>query len=163
VKVVIFDHVVRCAPKAQRGENGVREPAKVVHNDYSLKSGPRRVRDHVPEEAEELLQHRVAEINVWRAIRGPIQESPLAVCDAQSIELRDVVASDLVYPHRVGETMASARRREAEDPVGNRIFMDSYSFSHTAYRYRTWGKNDERYDIAAEYLEVCYWLWEANC
>jgi hypothetical protein len=104
VKVVIFDHVVRCAPKAKRGENGVREPAKVVHNDYSLKSAPRRVRDHVPEEAEELLQHRFAEINVWRPIRGPIQESPLAVCNARSIEPRDVVASDLVYPHRVGET-----------------------------------------------------------
>lgn len=103
-QVVIFDHVVRCAPKAQPGENGVREPAKVVHNDYSLKSAPRRVRDHVPEEAEELLQHRFAEINVWRPIRGPIQESPLAVCDARSIEPGDIVASDLVYPHRVGET-----------------------------------------------------------
>ncbi len=106
VKVVIFDHVVRCAPKARRGENGVREPARLVHNDYSLKSAPRRVRDHVPEEAEELLQHRFAEINVWRAIRGPIQESPLALCDAQSIVPQDVVASDLVYPDRVGETYA---------------------------------------------------------
>ncbi len=105
-KVVIFDHVVRCAPKARRGENGVREPARLVHNDYSFKSAPRRVRDHFPEEAEELLQHRFAEINVWRAIRGPIQESPLALCDAQSIAPQDVVASDLVYPHRVGETYA---------------------------------------------------------
>jgi len=103
VKVVIFDHVVRCAPKARRGEHGVREPARIVHNDYSLRSAPRRVRDHVPAEAEELLQHRFAEINVWRAIRGPIEESPLALCDARSIAPHDVVASDLVYPDKVGE------------------------------------------------------------
>jgi hypothetical protein len=104
VKVVIFDHVVRCAAKARPGENAVREPAKLVHNDYSLKSAPRRVHDHVPEEAEELLRHRFVEINVWRAIRGPIQESPLALCDARSIAQEDVVPTDLVYPHRVGET-----------------------------------------------------------
>ena len=103
VKVVIFDHVVRCAPKARQGEPGVREPARIVHNDYSFKSAPRRVRDHLPAEAEELLKHRFAEINVWRAIRGPIQESPLALCDARSIAPQDVVASDLVYPDRVGE------------------------------------------------------------
>jgi hypothetical protein len=106
VKVVIFDHVVRCTPKARQGERGVREPARIVHNDYSFKSAPRRVRDHLPEEAEELLQHRFAEINVWRPIRGPIQESPLALCDARSIALQDIVASDLVYPDRVGETYA---------------------------------------------------------
>src|SRR5215813_7888202 len=84
VKVVIFDHVVRCAPKSRQGEKGVREPARIVHNDYSFKSAPRRVRDHLPEEADELLQHRFAEINVWRSIGGPIQESPLALCDARS-------------------------------------------------------------------------------
>src|SRR5262245_50299052 len=106
VKVVIFDHVVRCAPKSRQGEKGVREPARIVHNDYSFKSAPRRVRDHLPEEADELLQHRFAEINVWRSIGGPIQESPLALCDARSIASQDVVASDLVYPHRMGETYA---------------------------------------------------------
>ncbi|HVN28654.1 MAG TPA: CmcJ/NvfI family oxidoreductase [Candidatus Binataceae bacterium] len=105
-RVVIFDHVVRNADKARRKEDDAREYGRLVHNDYSLRSAPRRVRDHAPEDAEELLKHRVAEINVWRAIRGPIQSTPLAVCDAQSIEARDVVACDLVYPHRVGETYA---------------------------------------------------------
>src|SRR6516225_7146866 len=80
-KVVIFDHQVRCLPMAQRGERGAREYAKVVHNDYTANSGPRRVRDHLPAgEAEELLKHRFAEINVWRPIRGPVESSPLAVC-----------------------------------------------------------------------------------
>jgi hypothetical protein len=104
-KVVIFDHQVRCLPMAQRGERGAREYAKAVHNDYTANSGPRRVRDHLPPaEAEELLRHRFAEINVWRPIRGPVESSPLAVCDARSIAPDDFVPSDLVYPDKVGET-----------------------------------------------------------
>ena len=31
-------------------------------------------------------------------------DAPLAVCDATTIDLADLVPSDLVYPHRVGET-----------------------------------------------------------
>ena len=106
VRVVIFDHIVRNADRAWRKEEGVREYGRAVHNDYSLRSAPRQVRDRVPKDAEDLLKHRFAEINLWRAIRGPIQSTPLAVRDAQSIEARDVIACDLVYPHRVGETYA---------------------------------------------------------
>jgi hypothetical protein len=105
-RVLIFDHVVRNPVLAERGEKGAREPAKIVHNDYSFKSAPRRVRDHLPEEADRLLKHRFAEINVWRAIHGPVESSPLALCDARSLEPRDIVPSDLVYRdrERVGET-----------------------------------------------------------
>jgi hypothetical protein len=104
-KVVIFDHQVRCLPMAQRGERGAREYAKVVHNDYTAKSGPRRVRDHLPAgEAEAALKHRFAEINVWRPIRGPVESSPLALCDGRSIAPGDLVASDLIYPDKIGET-----------------------------------------------------------
>ena len=48
-RVVVFDHIVRNPVLAERGEKGARPPAKFVHNDYSLKSAPRRVRDHLPE------------------------------------------------------------------------------------------------------------------
>jgi hypothetical protein len=104
-KVVIFDHQVRNLPLAQRGEKNAREYGKVVHNDYTAKSGPRRVTDHLsPAEAEDRLRHRFAEINVWRPIRGPVESTPLAVCDAGSIDPVDFVASDLVYRDKVGET-----------------------------------------------------------
>jgi hypothetical protein len=105
-RVVVFDHIVRCATRAKSGEKGVKEPAKGVHNDYTLHSGPQRVRDFFPDEAEALLAHRFAIINVWRPIRGPVQESPLAVCDAQSLRQDNFVASDLIYPQRRGETYA---------------------------------------------------------
>jgi hypothetical protein len=63
------------------------------------------VRDHLPAaEVEELLKRRFAEINVWRPIRGPVESEPLAICDARSIDPQDVVASDLVYRDKIGET-----------------------------------------------------------
>jgi len=103
--VVIFDHQVRNLPLSQRGEKNARDYGKLVHNDYTAKSGPRRVRDHLPPaEAEERLQHRFAEINVWRFIRGPIESTPLALCDARSIEPKDFLPSDLIYREKVGET-----------------------------------------------------------
>jgi len=108
VRVHVFDHNVRCRPMAKRGENGAREPVKFAHNDYTLKSGPHRVRDLLPAEADGLLKHRFAEINVWRPIRGPVEESPLAVCDASSMTLQDFVATDLKYRDRTGEVYSVA-------------------------------------------------------
>ncbi len=104
-RVVVFDHIVRNAALVERGEKGARRPAKFVHNDYSFNSAPRRVRDHLPEEADRLLKNRFAEINVWRAIRGPIESSPLALCDARSLDAEDSVPIDLVYRDHVGETL----------------------------------------------------------
>ena len=108
-RVLAFDHNVRCGTKSRQGENGVREPVKTVHNDYTLKSGPQRVRDLLPaEEAEMLLHHRFAVINVWRPIHGPVQESPLAVCDARSIDHEDFIPTELVYRDRKGEVYSVA-------------------------------------------------------
>ena len=108
-RVLTFDHNIRCGALARRGKSGIREPVKVVHNDYTLKSSPQRVRDLLPaEEAEELLRHRFAVINVWRPIRGPVQESPLAVCDARSIAQKDFIPTDLVYRDRKGEIYSVA-------------------------------------------------------
>ena len=103
-KVVVFDHQVRNLELSKQGERNAREYVRMVHNDYTAKSGPRRVRDHLPAaEAEQRLRHRFAEINVWRPIRGPVESKPLAVCDAQSIDPKDFVPADLVYRDKVGE------------------------------------------------------------
>jgi hypothetical protein len=106
-KVVTFDHTLRVGPA--RHKKGQREPVRRVHNDYTLKSGPQRVRDLLPAaEAEERLKHRFAIINVWRPIRGPVEEAPLAVADARSIASADLIATDLLYPDRTGETYSVA-------------------------------------------------------
>ena len=104
VKVVVFDHTLRYA-KPNHGEAGIREPGNRVHNDQTFVSGPRRVRDHLPaDEAQQRLDKRHAIINFWRPISYPVQNWPLAMCDAQSIEPGDLVPTDLVYPDKVGET-----------------------------------------------------------
>jgi hypothetical protein len=104
-KVVIFDHTIRSVPKFNAKEKGIREPVRRVHNDYTALSGRRRVRDHLSkEEADERLKHRFLEVNVWRPIAGPLEEAPLAVCDARTIAPQDLIATDLIYPDKVGET-----------------------------------------------------------
>jgi hypothetical protein len=87
-----------------RSTGAPRQPATRVHVDHTARSAPQRVRDLLPDEAEELLKGRVQVINLWRPIRGPLQDSPLAVCDARTVAFEDLVPSDLVYRERVGET-----------------------------------------------------------
>ncbi len=107
-RVVVFDHTIRRRqPGAvDRAAGTPRQPVTRVHNDYTEISGPQRVRDLMGDEAEALLKKRFAIINVWRPIRGPLQDAPLAVCDAGSTTSDDFVASDLVYRDRTGETYA---------------------------------------------------------
>jgi hypothetical protein len=106
-KVVTFDHTLRVGSASAR--KGLREPVRRVHNDYTEKSGPQRVRDLLdPAEAAERLKHRFAIINIWRPIRGPVEEAPLAVLDARSIAPRDLIATDLLYPDRTGEVYSLA-------------------------------------------------------
>lgn len=107
-RVHVFDHTLRVASDETRAEKKLREPVRVVHNDYTEKSGPQRVRDLLPDEADALLQRRFAVVQVWRPIRQPVQELPLAICDAQSIAADDLVPTDLVYQDRVGEVLQIA-------------------------------------------------------
>lgn len=62
------------------------------------------MREHLGDQAEELLKGRVQVINLWRPIIGPLRDSPLAMCDATTVAPDDLVASDLIYPNRSGET-----------------------------------------------------------
>ncbi len=104
-RVVIFDHTLRSGDQATREEKLVREPVKSVHNDYTEWSAPQRVRDLLPaDEAEALIRKRFAIVQVWRAIRLPIQSNPLAIADARSLASGDMIASERRYPDRVGET-----------------------------------------------------------
>ena len=103
-RVLVFDHTLRAEDDATREEKQVREPVRRVHNDYTEWSGPQRVRDLLPAgEAEALLQHRFAVIQVWRPIRKPVQTAPLAIADARSLAPDDLIPTERRYPDRVGE------------------------------------------------------------
>jgi hypothetical protein len=110
-RVFVFDHMTRRRAISGDGTgDGRRQPVTRVHVDHTARSGPQRVRDLLADEAEELLQGRVQIVNVWRPIKGPLVDAPLAVCDAASVEPNDLVPSDLIYPHRVGETYSVTYR-----------------------------------------------------
>ncbi len=103
-KILIFDHTLRAEDDATREEKKVREPVRRVHNDYTEWSGPQRVRDLLPAgEAEALLQHRFAVIQVWQPIRKPVQTVPLAIADARSLATDNLIPTERRYPDRVGE------------------------------------------------------------
>jgi hypothetical protein len=107
-KVFVFDHTLRRRVRGveDRAQGAPRQPASSVHVDHTAKSGPQRVRDFFGDSADELLRGRVQVINLWRPVRGPLRDAPLAVCDATTVAAEDLVASDLVYRDRVGETYA---------------------------------------------------------
>jgi hypothetical protein len=105
-RVLVFDHTVRTADDALRAERKVREVVSRVHNDYTEWSGPQRVRDLLPDEAEQLLRRRFAIIQVWRPIRLPVESFPLAICDARSVSPDNFIISERRYPNRVGQTYA---------------------------------------------------------
>lgn len=97
-RVVVFDHTLR-----KRTFDAPRQPSTRVHVDYTANSAPARVRDLLGDEADELLQKRVAFVNVWRAIRHPAVDWPLVLADVRTVADGDLVATDIVYPDRRGE------------------------------------------------------------
>ncbi len=102
-RVHIFDHTLRHSDEEVRLQKKIREPVRSVHNDYTEWSGPNRLREILPDEANALLQRRFAIIQVWRATNTPIERNPLAIVDARSIAPQDVIAAERRFPDRVGE------------------------------------------------------------
>ncbi len=105
-RVVVFDHTLRTADDALRESRKIRDVVRRVHNDYTEWSGPQRVRDLLPGEADELLKRRYAIIQVWRPIRHPVETFPLAICDARTLSSNNLVISERRYPNRIGQTYA---------------------------------------------------------
>ncbi len=55
------------------------------------------------EEAVQVFRRRYAIVNVWRLIKAPVLDTPLAVCDARTIDATDLVSGEVRYPRRVGD------------------------------------------------------------
>ena len=106
-RAVAFD-VTRRSDAADGAANrdGQRKPAGHVHVDYTIKSGPQRAADVLG--AEFVNKHleaggSIVQVNAWRPIQGPVLRTPLAVADASSIDPSHLVATEQIFPDRVGE------------------------------------------------------------
>jgi len=106
-RVLVFDHTLRSADATTREEKNISGPVRNAHNDYTEWSGPQRVRDLLPNEAEELLKSRFAVVQTWRPINKPVQREPLAIADARSIGTDELIPSARIYPDRRGEVYHS--------------------------------------------------------
>ena len=106
-RVLVFDHTIRAMrnEKQQTAESTTtqRAPVMLVHCDYTPNSGPTRLRQLLPGEAEGLLSRRMAFYNFWKPLRRPVEERPLAMCDVTSSSEDDFVTMALRYRERNGE------------------------------------------------------------
>lgn len=106
----IFDHLVRrretgrpALSFGRKGDGSRPGAAGRVHNDYSEASGQKRFEIAALDHKVRSSVQRFAIVNIWRSIRGKVMDTPLAVCDARTISAKDLVVTDILYPHRSGE------------------------------------------------------------
>lgn len=128
--VIVFDHQIRQReagrPALGFGRKGDgSNPGAVgrVHVDYSEESGRKRLDLVLKDQATSKPLQRFAIINVWRSIKGPVLDTPLAVCDARSINVDDLAACEIRYQDRSGEIYLlrhSSRHRWFYYPAMNR-------------------------------------------
>lgn len=107
-RVVIFDYTIRRA-----SPGAPRAPVTRVHVDQTTESAKERVRRHLGDEAEKLLQGRYRIINVWRPLNGPVLSFPLGFASSAFVENGDLIPIEHRYPDRTGYT-AGVRYNEGQ-------------------------------------------------
>jgi len=102
--VQVFDYTRRSSCPTIRESHKTREPSATVHNDYTDTSGPKRLQELYPKLGGGDEQHRFAIVNVWKSIHGTVQQSPLAVCNASTVNTEhDLVSVKRQSKDRIGE------------------------------------------------------------
>ncbi len=101
-KVVVMGGAgLRYAERSPDYGTGVNSyPARFIHIDYTDVSAPALVAATTAA-AEARPGRRMAGYNIWRVISQPPQDVPLAVCDARTVALEDLVRGDAFFD--VGE------------------------------------------------------------
>ncbi len=100
-EIVIFDHTIR-----EDDPDAARKPARNVHSDYSEDGARQRLIDLLgPEKAGEWAQGHYAFINIWRPVEHPINSAPLGFVRPSSVDAKDWILLDLIYPDRKGQIM----------------------------------------------------------
>ena len=102
-RVVVFDHNVRRnTPASLAPPHGVGLPVHHAHTDYTPRSALRRLQEELGVSAAAEVS-RYLQVNLWRPIRGPVRDAPLAICDAASVAADALRAVELRYADRTGE------------------------------------------------------------
>lgn len=98
IEVFAFDHNTRSAVRAAQGQHGVRTPVDGAHVDYTSTSGPKRTLEILEDNGRmDLSGNRASLINLWRPITGPVYDNPLALCDVQTVEDKDLAVTEILH------------------------------------------------------------------
>src|SRR5688500_11174516 len=102
-EVVVFDHTLRITDDESQRISGARPTVKGVHNDYTERSAPVRLREIVgDEEAERRMKKRWAIVQVWRPIRGKVLIDPIGICDGSRNPRKCFIRDESTYLIRPG-------------------------------------------------------------
>ncbi|KAI0536298.1 hypothetical protein GGR58DRAFT_401421 [Xylaria digitata] len=104
-RIFLFDHTIRRADP-----NASRKAVQSVHIDQTAYSTEKRVRTHMGEDAEKLLQGRYRIVNIWRPLnKNPLESMPLGFASTSTLDKKDVIPVEHRYPSGyVGQTAAIA-------------------------------------------------------
>ena len=103
-RVVVFDHNVRRGSALQLTREGhvVGRPVHHAHTDYTPRSALQRLQQELGPHAEQAVS-RYLQVNLWRPVRAPLRDAPLAICDGASLTRGSLRTVELRYPERTGE------------------------------------------------------------
>ncbi|MBJ7309002.1 CmcJ/NvfI family oxidoreductase [Rugamonas sp. CCM 8940] len=107
-RAIVFDHLLRRrqpGPPLAFGRRDGHRPGAAgrVHCDFTLASAQRRLAIEMGDADAASKIARYSIVNLWRPIRHPVLDVPLALCDARTVAPGQLVASDIFYPERGGE------------------------------------------------------------
>lgn len=120
--VAIFDFTPRweVPPKNVPHNFLVRDPVPAAHADFTEKSGPVRMHQVLTNEGGQGIitevgsitlaeanarkdEFRFVFVNIWQPLR-PVYTRPLAVCDARTFDVKDLIERKFIFTKRVGYT-----------------------------------------------------------
>lgn len=103
-RVIVYHHTVRSGDEAERAARQLLGPARFAHADYTDDSGPRLARAVLGAAADRTLHGRYAIVQAWQPTNRPALAHPLAVADARSVAVEDMLGAELRLPDRVVRT-----------------------------------------------------------
>jgi hypothetical protein len=90
--------ILRFGERSQEsGAHNNSRPARFVHVDVSDATASSFYARSRPDNGRRV--RRSAQYNVWRVITPPPQDVPLAVCDARSLAVEDLIPADAIFDH----------------------------------------------------------------
>ena len=78
----------------------------MAHIDFTNDEAIRMIKNLYGDASRDILRARWQVVNVWRPLKGPVKDWPLAVCDSSEVDFEnDTMPGDIVYTNFVTENV----------------------------------------------------------